>query len=86
MKLRRLAGAAAFFMLGGMTAASLAVDRKPTQAAAAPRPSIPSDRIPVQAAAVRQALADGEIGTRWMPLLSRTLTRKITAQNPLTSL
>jgi hypothetical protein len=57
----RLAGAAAFFALGGMTAAGLSVSRQPTQAAAAPRPAVPSDRIAVPAAAVRQALADGEI-------------------------
>lgn len=48
-------------MLGGMTAAGLSVARQPTEAAAAPRASVPADRIAVPAAAVRQALADGEI-------------------------
>ena len=60
-KVKRSAGAAAFFVLGGMTAAGLSVARQPTHAAAAPRAAVAADRIVVPAAAVRQALADGEI-------------------------
>jgi lipoprotein-anchoring transpeptidase ErfK/SrfK len=61
-KVKRFAGAAAFFVLGGMTAAGLSVARQPARAAAAPhQAATPVDRIPVPAAAVQQALAAGQI-------------------------
>jgi len=62
---RRLAGAAIFFVLGGTTAGALSLARQPSHAEAAVRAPAPApvaaDRIAVPAAAVRQALADGEI-------------------------
>lgn len=62
--MKRLVGAAAFFVLGGTTAAALSTAREPA-AEAAERPAVAEqaapDRIPVPAAAVRQALAVGLI-------------------------
>jgi len=62
---KRFVGAACFFVLGGTAAASLSVAREPGNAAAAPRPAAvataSADRIPVPAAANRQALAQGLI-------------------------
>lgn len=62
---RRLVGAAAFFVLGGTTAAALSLAKQPSHAEAAVRAPaaapVVADRIAVPAAAVRQALADGEI-------------------------
>ena len=62
--MKRLVGAAAFFVLGGPTAAALSTVRQAT-AAAAERPAVVAqaapDRIPVAAEAVRQARAVGLI-------------------------
>jgi lipoprotein-anchoring transpeptidase ErfK/SrfK len=61
-QIKRFIGAAAFFALGGTTAAALSLSREPARASAAEQPvSVAPDRIAVPAAAVRQALADGLI-------------------------
>jgi lipoprotein-anchoring transpeptidase ErfK/SrfK len=63
-RVKRLAGAAAFFLLGGTTAAALSVTYQPQHAsAAAPRVAAASvaDRIAVPQASVRAALASGAI-------------------------
>ena len=64
-RLRRLVGGAAFFLLGGTTAAALSVARHPKHDTAAARPvptrAVASDRIEVSAASLRQAYAEGLI-------------------------
>lgn len=64
-KIKRIVGASAFFVLGGTAAAALSLANQPEPAlAAAPAASLPTvsaDRIAVPAAAVRQALANGQI-------------------------
>ncbi|HKP34238.1 MAG TPA: L,D-transpeptidase family protein, partial [Sphingomicrobium sp.] len=63
-RLNRLVGGAAFFLLGGTTAAALSVTRQPQHDVAAARPISPAsagDRIEVSAASVRQAYAAGLI-------------------------
>lgn len=61
--LKRAIGGAAFFLLGGTTAAALSVARQPTHPAIAePIAAVaPGDRIEVSPAAMRQALAAGQI-------------------------
>jgi hypothetical protein len=60
--LKRLIGGAAFFLLGGTTAAALSVARQPQhQAVAEPVAAIAGDRIAVAPVAMRQALAAGLI-------------------------
>jgi lipoprotein-anchoring transpeptidase ErfK/SrfK len=64
VNLKRLAGATAFFVLGGTTAAALSVARQPTHAAAAAQAAVAPvarDRITVPESSVRQALAQGLI-------------------------
>lgn len=60
---KRLIGGAAFFLLGGTTAAALSVAREPARpAVAAPvAAAVSAARIAVTPAAVRQALAAGQI-------------------------
>lgn len=65
-KIKRIVGAGAFFILGGTAAATaLSLANQPEKAVAAPAAAavatIAADRIPVPPAAVRQALADGQI-------------------------
>jgi lipoprotein-anchoring transpeptidase ErfK/SrfK len=58
----RWACALAFSMLGGTTAASLAVTRLPAQKAAAIQPApLPANRIAVSANSIRDAYAKGQI-------------------------
>ena len=61
--LKRLIGGTAFFLLGGTTAAALSVARQPAHPAMAEpfAAASPADRIAVSPAAMRQALAAGEI-------------------------
>jgi lipoprotein-anchoring transpeptidase ErfK/SrfK len=58
---KRLAGAAAFFLLGGTAAAALSFARQPSEAAARPAQNIQatSDRIAVSPASLRAAYAAG---------------------------
>ena len=60
---KRLIGGAAFFLLGGTTAAALSVAREPAHPAIAETVSAPvaANRIAVTPAAMRQALAAGQI-------------------------
>ncbi len=60
---KRLIGGAAFFLLGGTTAAALSVARAPARPAVAGpvAAAIPANRIAVTPAAMRQALAAGQI-------------------------
>ena len=60
---KRLIGGAAFFLLGGTTAAALSVAREPARPAVAGpvAAAIPANRIAVTPAAMRQALAAGQI-------------------------
>ena len=64
-RIKRVVGGVAFFLLGGTTAAALSVERQPSNATAASRPTavavLPADRIAVPADTVRHALADGQI-------------------------
>ena len=64
-RLRRLVGGAAFFLLGGTTAAALSVARQPQPDTAAARPVpakvVADGRIEVSVASVRQAYAEGLI-------------------------
>jgi lipoprotein-anchoring transpeptidase ErfK/SrfK len=61
--IKRLIGGAAFFLLGGTTAAALSVAREPARPAVAGpvAAAIPANRIAVTPAAMRQALAAGQI-------------------------
>jgi len=62
MRRARWACGLAFFVLGGTTAASLAVTRLPAQKAAAVQPApVPASRVAVSASAVRDAFAKGQI-------------------------
>lgn len=60
---KRLIGGAAFFLLGGTTAAALSVAREPAHPAIAETVAAPAtgNRIAVTPAAMRQALAAGQI-------------------------
>lgn len=64
-RVNRLAGGAAFFLLGGMTAGALALGRQPQRAHAGPMARVvtaaPAQRIAVSPSTLRQALADGSI-------------------------
>ena len=61
--LKRTIGGAAFFLLGGTTAAALSVARQPAHLAIAEPAAVaaPANRIAVTPAAMRQALAAGQI-------------------------
>jgi lipoprotein-anchoring transpeptidase ErfK/SrfK len=64
-KIKRIAGAGAFFVLGGTAAAALSLANRPEPAVTAPPAAaiatVAADRIAVPAATVRQALADAQI-------------------------
>ena len=64
-RVNRLAGGVTFFLLGGMTAAALALGRQPQPTHAAPVTPVaaaaPAQRISVAPSTLRQALADGSI-------------------------
>jgi len=64
-KIKRIVGASAFFVLGGTAAAAFSLANQPEPAVAASPAAalatVPADRIAVPAAAVRQALANGQI-------------------------
>jgi len=60
---RRIVGGVVFFLLGGTAAAGLTLARQPQPAIAAKAaaPTLPTDRIAVPEASVRDALAQGQI-------------------------